>query len=399
MRPDQDRRLAEGRLVARAQRPDPVHAVLGLGHRRREQRAADVERRTASPGSSPTRAQNSVRGRGGQPNQWSKHWAPVLTTRSSGTPWIETASCSLDVVPDGQQVGDDTQELLAGEVVPAGDADPGRHAGGGGAAGVLRIGRARHQVRRDEHDVRLLLPDELLNAAAGRDRPVADVEDPRPGAQAALRAHPRNPEQDLERARGPAAGTLEQVGHALLAELQEVDVVERAADGAGDAEPRVAPPDRRVAPPEPRDGVPSAAATPARTAAAQPVRARRRGAPRGRARAARGSRSRRSAGSGPRYSMKKSTRSGLAGAPSGAGTAAQEPVRPTLASISGVDTLDRLVLRARARTRTLVAARRLRPAVSRRPARRRGARVLRSAPCRPRRRGEEPRASTSRRGT
>ncbi len=44
-------------------------------------------------GSSPMWAQNSSRDRGGQPNQWSKHWAPVATTRSAGTPCSDTASC------------------------------------------------------------------------------------------------------------------------------------------------------------------------------------------------------------------------------------------------------------------------------------------------------------------
>ena len=43
-------------------------------------------------GSSPTRAQNCSRGRGCQPNQWSKHCAPVDTTRSAGTPWSPVAS-------------------------------------------------------------------------------------------------------------------------------------------------------------------------------------------------------------------------------------------------------------------------------------------------------------------
>ena len=120
------------------------------------------------------------------------------------------------------------------------------------------------------------------------------------------------PHEQLERPRCAPARTLEEVRNAVLADLEEVDVVERAADRPGDAEPAVPAPRRGMAPVKARMALHPRQPRLLEPAAAPPARARRRGGRCARARAARGSRSRRTAGSGPRYSMKKSTRSGCA---------------------------------------------------------------------------------------
>ncbi len=88
----------------------------------------------------------------------------------------------LDVVPDERAVGDEAQQALAAEVVPARDADAGADAELARALQVLDLGRRELDHGAREHDVGPLLRDERGDAAARRNR-LLQTAKPRQGAR------------------------------------------------------------------------------------------------------------------------------------------------------------------------------------------------------------------------
>ena len=211
-------------------------SVIGRGRATRRRRGC-----TASPGRGRRARRTPRAGAAASRTSGRSTGRPVTTTRSAGTPCRSHRLLLLHVVPDRDQVGDDPEQLLARQVVPARDADRGGDAGGRGAARVVDVGRARHQVRRDEDDVGRRsagrAPARRGSPGSRRSQQVehASPTSAAPGADVVpgRRMRSRNVRGARRRARWS------EVRDTVLADLEEVDVVERAADRPRDPEPAV----------------------------------------------------------------------------------------------------------------------------------------------------------------
>ena len=136
--------------------------------------------RNGRPGGSPTfrqKASWSIDGR--RSNHWSKHCAPVTTTRSGGTACSVIASSPLRVVPDEHAVGNGAQNRLAREVIPAPDAQRRRIPERPRRLQAIELRRRDDaDERREQHDVGLLLAEKRVDRRRCAESPAR-----RPGAR------------------------------------------------------------------------------------------------------------------------------------------------------------------------------------------------------------------------
>jgi hypothetical protein len=154
MRANQDARLAQDRIVRRAQRRDPPRDELGLGERGVVQGAADPEddrlrRIEADVGEEGT----TVARLPGEPL--------VEARRTRGRDPLGGNAVELDrlpalpLVPDQERVRHDPRPLAVRQVVPARDADRGRNPASPGGLDVRRGERSGMALVADRDHVRI----------------------------------------------------------------------------------------------------------------------------------------------------------------------------------------------------------------------------------------------------
>jgi hypothetical protein len=144
----------------------------------------------------------------------------------------------LDLVPDEDAVGDRPDDRLAAQVVPALDADAGADPERLRGLQEVRLRGAETHVRGEEHNVRLVAPEVLLDLGVWRHRPLSQADE----GQHEPPERPRPPEpQPRERRRAPWGPPRRPSPVGLpKARVEELEQIASRSQLAGQRQPGVA---------------------------------------------------------------------------------------------------------------------------------------------------------------